>query len=78
MKKIREVKDVELEKVIGGSLVGMKIIGLKQMGPDGMTGSGGTGAPIGHTYYHPAHQADKAINSFQLDSKRYRISQKYD
>ena len=55
MKKIREVKDVELEKVIGGSLVGIKIIGLKQMGPDGMTGSGGTGAPIGHTYYHPAH-----------------------
>ena len=46
MKKIREVKDV---------LVGMKIIGPKQMGPDGMTGSGGTGAPIGHTYYHPAH-----------------------
>ena len=44
MKKIREVKDVELEKVIGGSLVGMKIIGPKQMGPDGMTGSGGTGA----------------------------------
>ena len=29
--------------------------GWKQMGPDGMTGSGGTGAPIGHTYYHPAH-----------------------
>lgn len=43
MKKIREVKDVELEKVIGGSLVGMKIIGPKQMGPDGMTGSGETG-----------------------------------
>ena len=55
MKKIREVKDVELEKVIGGSLAEMKIIGSKQMGPDGMTGSGGTGAPIGHTYYHAVH-----------------------
>ena len=46
MKKIREVKDVELEKVIGGSLVGMKIIGPKQMGPDGMSGSGGNGRLI--------------------------------
>ena len=40
------MKDVELEKVIGGALVGMKIIGPKQMGPDGMSGSGGNGRLI--------------------------------
>ena len=43
MKKIKEVKDTELEKVVGGSLAEMKIIGPKQMGPDGMSGSGGNG-----------------------------------
>lgn len=47
MKKIREVKDTELEKVIGGSLAEMKIFGPKQMGPDGMSGSGGNGRLIG-------------------------------
>ncbi|ADZ08066.1 hypothetical protein LAC30SC_09835 [Lactobacillus amylovorus] len=46
MKKIKEVKDTELEKVVGGSLAEMKIIGPKQMGPDGMSGSGGNGRLI--------------------------------
>lgn len=46
MKKIKEVKDTELEKVVGGSLAEMKIIGPKQMGPDGMSGGGGNGRLI--------------------------------
>lgn len=47
MKDFRKVKDVELGKVVGGSLAEMKIIGPKKMGPDGMSGSGGNGRLIG-------------------------------